>query len=89
MRTFYQISAALMLAVLISCSGTKPKSKPAEEVSSTEAKATVVAVNEEASKLLKTLEEAGDYVNGRNFPSLIKASVVHSELDGKIKILDL
>jgi rhodanese-related sulfurtransferase len=39
--------------------------------------------------LLKYLEESGDYVNGRNFPSLIKASSVYEELSGNIKIIDL
>jgi rhodanese-related sulfurtransferase len=40
-------------------------------------------------KLLKYLEESGDYVNGRNFPSLIKAAAVFKELEGNTKIIDL
>lgn len=89
MRTIKQISAGIILAVLISCSGGANKPKQAETVATSEPKVTVVAVNDESQKLLKYLEESGDYVNGRNFPSLIKASVVNSELAGKIKIIDL
>ena len=89
MGTIKQISAAILIAALISCSGGANKPKQAGTVASVEPKATIVAVNDESQKLLKFLEESGDYVNGRNFPSLIKASVVHAELAGKIKIVDL
>ena len=40
-------------------------------------------------KEVKYLEETGDYVNGRNFPSLIKASAVNKELESNIHIIDL
>jgi rhodanese-related sulfurtransferase len=88
MRTIKHISQVILLLVLISCSGGANKPKQAETVASTEQQ-TVVAVNDESQKLLKYLEQSGDYVNGRNFPSLIKASAVLKELDGKIKIVDL
>jgi rhodanese-related sulfurtransferase len=48
-----------------------------------------IRVNNEAMILLKYLEEAGDYVNSRNFPSLIKASVVNKELGANTHIIDL
>jgi rhodanese-related sulfurtransferase len=48
-----------------------------------------VQVNKEALLLLKHLETTGDYVNSRNFPSLIKASVVYKELGAKNHIIDL
>ena len=35
------------------------------------------------------LDELGDYVNSRNFPSLIKASVVYQELDKNNLIIDI
>ncbi|MBA4410607.1 MAG: rhodanese-like domain-containing protein [Bacteroidota bacterium] len=89
MGTIKQISAAVLLAALISCSGGANKPKQAGTVASVEPKSAIVAVNDEAQKLLKYLEESGDYVNGRNFPSLIKASAVYKELAGKIKIIDL
>ena len=88
MRTINQIIAIALLSVLVACSGGS-KPKQAESVASTETKSATVEINDEAQKLLKYLEESGDYVNGRNFPSLIKASVVNEELAGNIKIIDL
>jgi len=88
MRTINQIVVAVLLSFLIACSGgNKPKQD--ESVASTVNKSATVVINDEAQKLLKYLEESGDYVNGRNFPSLIKASAVNQELAGKIKIIDL
>lgn len=43
----------------------------------------------ESSLLLNELEKNGDYVNSRNFPSLIRASVVYEELDGNNLVIDL
>ena len=48
-----------------------------------------VKINTEAKMLLDYLDEQGDYVNSRNFPSMIKASSVQDELDGNVKIIDL
>lgn len=88
MRTINQIIAVVLLSVLIACSGGN-KPKPAESAVETVSKSAAVELNDEAQKLLKYLEESGDYVNGRNFPSLIKASSVYEELSGNIKIIDL
>lgn len=88
MRTINQIVWAVLLSVLIACSGGN-KPKQAESSDSTEVKSASIELNDEAQKLLKYLEESGDYVNGRNFPSLIKASSVYEELSGNIKIIDL
>ncbi|MBW8333519.1 MAG: rhodanese-like domain-containing protein, partial [Prolixibacteraceae bacterium] len=88
MRTINQIIALILLSVLISCSGGN-KPKPAESAVETVSKSATVEINDEAHKLLKYLEESGDYVNGRNFPSLIKASSVNEELSGNIKIIDI
>lgn len=88
MKTINQIIAVTLLWTLFACSGGN-KPKQAESVASAEIKSATIEINDEAQKLLKYLEESGDYVNGRNFPSLIKASVVNQELSGKIKIIDL
>lgn len=88
MRTINQIVWAVLLSVLVACSGGN-KPKQAETSASAEVKSATIELNDEAQKLLKYLEESGDYVNGRNFPSLIKASSVHEELSGNIKIIDL
>src|SRR3989304_8598024 len=48
-----------------------------------------VAIDPETQLLLKDLTENGDYVNSREFPSLIKASVVYESLGGKIHLIDI
>lgn len=89
LKTISQLIAVSLVSFIVSCSGGGNKAKQAESGSSTQVKSETVQVNAESQKLLKYLEESGDYVNGRNFPSLIKASSVFKELDGKIKIIDL
>ncbi len=83
-----QIFAVVLVFFMVNCSGGGNKAKKAEPAPVSEPKSGIV-INEESRKLLKYLEQSGDYVNGRNFPSLIKASAVYKELDGKIKIIDL
>ncbi len=46
-------------------------------------------VGTETKLLLDYLNELGDYVNSRNFPSLIKAESVHKGLDNNQLILDI
>ena len=46
-------------------------------------------ISKETTLLLKDLAENGDYVNGREFPSLIKASAVHDLLGKNIHIIDI
>lgn len=81
--------AGLVLLFLVSCSGSGNKTSQPASGTPAQTAASTVKVNDEAQKLLKYLEETGDYVNGRNFPSLIKSSSVYKELDGKIKIIDI
>ncbi len=45
-------------------------------------------ISEETNLLLKDLSENGDWVNGREFPSLIKPSVVHDLLENNILVID-
>ena len=89
MKSVTPIISLLVLLLLVSCGDGGKKPKQPESVPAAEAKAATVPLNQEAQKLLKYLEESGDYVNGRNFPSLIKASAVYKELGGKTKIIDL
>jgi len=42
-----------------------------------------------AGMLIDQLRDQGDYVNSRQFPSMIKAPTVFEELDGNIHIIDL
>lgn len=88
-KTISQIIGIILVALLFSCSGGGNKKQKAESTISAQTKSEPVEINEEAQKLLKYLVETGDYANSRNFPSLIKASSVHDELSGNIKIIDL
>jgi len=89
MKNISQAFFVIFVSLLISCSGGGNKAKPTESGTTEQAKAEPIEVNSEAQMLLKYLEEAGDYVNSRNFPSLIKASSVQDELIGNVKIIDL
>lgn len=86
---FNQIITLIIVLFLASCSGGGSQKKQPESIPPSQVISNTVKVNDESQKLLKYLEETGDYVNGRNFPSLIKASVVFKELGPNIHIIDL
>lgn len=88
LKSIKQLIALFLIAIFVSCSGGGNKTKPVE-AAPVQAKSEPVEVNPEAQKLLKYLEETGDIVNTKSFPSLIKASAVHDELSGNIRIIDL
>ncbi|MCK3683555.1 rhodanese-like domain-containing protein [Maribellus sp. YY47] len=77
----------VFVAAVVACSGGK---KPSAEASiKLDTNAPKVEINAEAKMLLSTLNELGDYVNSRNFPSLIKPSAVYEELNGNNLIIDI
>ena len=80
----YTLLVSLITISVISCGNTAKENKAAENE-----QAPVPMFGQEASLLLKDLEENGDYVNSQYFPSLIKASVVFEELEKKNLIIDL
>jgi rhodanese-related sulfurtransferase len=73
--------------LLTCCTGNKPAAKPAE-ASLPETSAQPVVGNE-TSMLLKDLRTNGNYVNTKEYPSLIKASIVHENLGKNILVVDL
>jgi len=78
------------MVLYVSCSGgSKQQSNQIREQTSVQPKTRTVEINVEAKKLLVYLEENGDYVKGRSFPSMIKTSEVHDELDSNNYIIDL
>ncbi|MFA5328210.1 MAG: rhodanese-like domain-containing protein [Prolixibacteraceae bacterium] len=89
LKVVSQFALVILISLLVSCSGGGNKAKKTESKESAKVELKQVEVNPEAKKLLQYLEETGDYVNSRNFPSLIKASAVHEALSGNIKIIDL
>ena len=87
-KSIIHFFAFIIILLLISCSGGNKNAGQAEN-SVQEAPANQIEINSEAKLLLNTLNEMGDYVNSRNFPSLIKSSSVYEELDNNILIIDL
>ena len=79
------------ITFLTGCSGNKTEKKQvasAPEVSKTEVKAPIVIGNE-TTLLLKELKDNGNYVNTKEYPSLIKASVVNESLSKNILVIDI
>lgn len=90
MKHYSFVLIFIAFAVLSSCSGKKGgETAPSPEVSSAPAPQPEIVVPAETSLLLKDLKENGDYVNSQNFPSLIKASIVHESLGSNILVVDL
>lgn len=84
-----RILSLILFVLFVSCSGSSDKAKQTETNDPVEVKAKAPEINEEAKALLSYLEEMGDYVNGRNFPSLIKATSVNEESAKNNHIIDL
>jgi len=77
----------LMVAALLPGCG-KPSGNVATQTPETVA-TVPVTVGQETTLLLNDLIQNGDYVNSREFPSLIKASVVFENLGPKQLLLDI
>jgi len=79
-----------LFLLFASCSNSeKQKTVSEDKVVQTELKSAPILVGQETEMLLRDLAENGDYVNGRDFPSLIDASKVMEQLDGKILLVDI
>lgn len=89
LKSIYGLSVVILLVFLYSCTGSGNKNQQSDSVSSVEVKSEPVKLNPEAQALLDYLAEKGDYVNSRQFPSLINASAVYEQLDSNIVIIDL
>ncbi len=89
LKTTTQIVVLVLISFFVSCSGGGDKTKQAGSNAPVQVKSAPVEINTEAKELLSYLDEMGDYVNGRNFPSLIKASSVFDELGKNNLIIDL
>ena len=84
------LAMPLVLAFAAGCTGNRSEKKPeAATETAPQAAVNVPVIGNETLLLLKDLEENGDYVNSQFFPSLIKASVVNSELGPENLIVDL
>ncbi len=88
-------SLLLVLSLFLSvagCKGKKPLDKP-QVNNEPEAVQTIskqpVQIGTETALLLKDLRENGNYVNSKEYPSLIKASIVNESLGKNILVVDL
>ncbi len=79
----------LILSILVCTFGCIGKKEVKTEEKPVAMASAPVSVGNETSLLLKDLEANGDYVNSKEFPSLIKASLVFDNLDNKMLVVDL
>jgi rhodanese-related sulfurtransferase len=84
-----KLQVVLILSVLFCSFGCTGKKEVKTEEKPVAIAAAPVTVGNETSLLLKDLEANGDYVNSKEFPSLIKASLVFDNLDKKMLVIDL
>lgn len=82
MRRIYFLLLSVISVTLLSCSG--GHKKPAEAV-----QAKPVEINSEAKMLIDYLAQNGDYVNSREFPSMISPEAVNKALSGKTLVIDM
>lgn len=87
-RTIYKFAWIAVFAIFVSCSGGQ-KQQAQTETNSQPATAQPVEINNEAKLLLGYLAENGDYVNSRQFPSMISAEATHEALSGKTLVIDM
>jgi len=81
----FLIQALFASVIITGCTGKKPGNN---QVEPTVVTTTPVAGNE-TTLLLKDLNERGDYVNSREYPSLIKASIVYESVGTNILVIDI
>ena len=89
------LTLVFLIALLSGCGGKKTENSQADageapKVSEVRpAAGNPVVIGTETELLLKDLKENGDYVNSKEFPSLIKASIVNESLGKNIHIFDI
>lgn len=87
-KTISHVIVFTFVAVFISCSGgQKPKNETEAVVEKSASQP--VEINQEAKLLLDYLAETGDYVNSREFPSMIGAEAVEKSLAGNTLVIDM
>jgi rhodanese-related sulfurtransferase len=77
-----------LLVFIVACSNANTNEKNTDSVQVSENKV-IPELPADSKLLLGYLNETGDYVNSREFPSLIKASIVFDELNKKNLIIDI
>lgn len=88
MNRITPILLSVVVIILAACSGGQKQSVQADSNAKQEA-AKPVEINNEAKLLLDYLAENGDYVNSREFPSLISAEPAFEVLEAKTLVIDM
>jgi len=87
-KTIDRLVWVVAFTVFVSCSG--GEKQPAQTgTNSEQANVQPVEINNEAKLLLGYLAENGDYVNSRQFPSMISAEAANEALSGKTLVIDM
>ena len=82
--------SVVVISTLGGCSGNKTENKTENTQQATASVSEVkppVVIGEETSLLLKDLADNGDYVKSKDYPSLIKASIVNDNLGDKNQLV--
>ncbi|MGE0018891.1 MAG: rhodanese-like domain-containing protein [Draconibacterium sp.] len=88
MKRITLILLSATVIILAACSGGQKQSVQADSNAKQEA-AKPVEINNEAKLLLDYLAKNGDYVNSREFPSLISAEPAFEVLEAKTLVIDM
>ncbi len=83
------IIGSLVLLLAFSLSSCNNSEKPKQETVKVQTIDPAQLISEESNSMLAYLNQLGDYVNSRSFPSLIKASSVYENLGDKQLIIDI
>jgi len=91
MKSFINSVATLFLIgiTIASCTGKKGGDKQMGTPAEAQAVKVAPVLGNETVLLLKELDDAGDYVNSNQYPSLIKASLVNEMAPGENLIIDM
>jgi rhodanese-related sulfurtransferase len=84
---YFAISPVLAAVLLIGCKNSKTEQPVIIEAGDISEVSSPVTIDGETRMLIQYFKDNGDYVNSREFPSLIKASLVKEALDQNQKIL--
>jgi rhodanese-related sulfurtransferase len=92
MKKQYILALSGILVCLLPFAGcdrkkSEPKHETKQEIIPVISKS--VVVGNETTLLLNDLKENGDYINSKNYPSLIKASIVNESIGKNILVIDL
>lgn len=86
----FQLILLILLVIVAACTGNNnAANNSSSALKDIPVKTSEPVIGQETELLLKDLADNGNYVNSREFPSLIKASIVNDELDKNYLVIDI